>query len=497
MGRLDDADATLGRLARDFPGSPTLSATRLRLAESALAAKKYDRAIELFRTSAEADDASKARARSGLGWSLLRAGKAAEAADAFKALLDDSPDDPLAPEAAVTRAYALNWAKQTDAAIEAYKAALQKYPDSPQAGAAALGVARLQVEAKKPAEAAESYGVAASFFGEKAGGPLEVILSEWGLGPDRRRQDRPVRLDLRPPAQGIPRQPQGRRRPIQPGPLRLHQPRLRPGPGPAQTPGRRGLDRPAGPVQARPSILLGRSQVERPDWPAASATFARLIAEDTEGTYRREARFWKAEVAFKSGDARAAEPEFAALAAEPPLEYDFPGLAPTALGRRVQCLAQLGRWDDTIAAADAYPADAPLAPEVDYARGRACQGLARFDDARTAFDRVIANRRGTELAARAQLMKGETYFHQQRYKDALPEYYRVILQYNAPEWKAVAYLEAGKVHEKLDQWKEAVESYEKLRAEFPNDRNADEAGKRLEAARAHLAGPKPDRTEDK
>ncbi len=213
---------------------------------------------------------------------------------------------------------------------------------------------------------------------------------------------------------------------------------FRPRARPPQAPRRRRLDRPGRRWSAPPSTSSAGPRPSKRDWPGASATFARLIAEDAEGTYRREARFWKAEVAFKSGDAKSAEAEFAALAAEPPQESDFKGLASTARARRVQCLAQLARWEDTIAAADAFQstdADNPLAPEVEYARGRACQGLARFDDARGSFDRVIAARKGSELAARAQLMKGETYFHQQQYKDALREYYRVIIQYNAPEWQ--------------------------------------------------------------
>lgn len=87
-------------------------------------------------------------------------------------------------------------------------------------------------------------------------------------------------------------------------------------------------------------------------------------------------------------------------------------------------------------------------------------------------------------------MKGETYFHQQQYRDALREYYRVIIQYNAPEWQSTARLEAGKVHEKLGQWKEAAESYESLiNAQFPGDRNVEEATRRLEAARARIARP--------
>ena len=77
-------------------------------------------------------------------------------------------------------------------------------------------------------------------------------------------------------------------------------------------------------------------------------------------------------------------------------------------------------------------------------------------------------------------MRGETFFHQEQYREALRDFYRVVIQYNAPQWQAAALLEAGKVHEKLNQWREAVETYEKLRAQFPQDRNVAEAGRRLE-----------------
>jgi cellulose synthase operon protein C len=492
LNRLDEASATLARLTEAFPKSPTLAPTRFRLAEAALNAKQFDRAIGLFKLASESPDpAQQARARSGLGWSLLGAGQPAEAAATFGALLEATPDDPLAPEAALTRAYALDQARQPEAALLAYASAVEKYPKSPQAGPASLALARLQVEAKKPDDASKTFALIARDYASTSGEPLDAILSEWGW----------TLIDAAKPAEAdaifdrllkeFPDSPKA-------ADSRYNLA--------VSAFGARDFDRvldllkplvaegsTARPQLTRPALnLYGRTQAERADWTGAAATFARLIAEDTEGTFRREARFWKAEVAFKSEDAKSAEPEFAALAAEPPVETDFKGLASTAKARRVQCLAQLGRWDETITAADAFKtadlAD-PLAPEVDYARGRACQGLARFDEAREAFDRVIAARKGSELAAKAQLMRGETYFHQQNYKDALRDYYRVIIQYNAPESQAIAYLEAGKVHEKLDQWKEAVDNYEKLRARFPKDKYAEEAGKRLEVARARIARP--------
>jgi len=491
LNRFEDAEATLAKLAQTFPDSPTLAPTRLRIAEAALVAKKYDRSAELFRVAAEAPDPSmKARARSGLGWSLLRGEHPVEAAASFAAMLEASPDDPLAPEAAVTRGYALDQAKKPDEALAAYASALEKYPKSPQAGPAALAMARLQVEAKKLDDAARTFARVAQDYPTTAGEPLDAVLNEWGW----------TLIDAGKPTEAdaifdrllkeFPDSPKGADARYNLAVsafaakqfdrvLELIKPLVAEG---ATT----------RPQLARPALmLLGRAQIEKGDWSSATSTFTRLIADDTEGTFRRDARFWKAEAAFKSGDAKGAEPEFASLAAEPSVETDFKGLASTARARRVQCLAQLARWDDTIAAAEAFQASDPddaFLPEVEYSRGRACQGLARFDDARTSFDRVIAARKGTELAARAQLMRGETYFHQQNYKEALKDYYRVIIQYDAPEWQAVALLEAGKVHEKLNQWKEAAESYEKLlQGPFSKERSAEEAGKRLEAARARVA----------
>jgi TolA-binding protein len=492
LNRLDDASASLAKLAEDFPKSPTLAPTRFKLAEASLNAKQFDRAISLFQLAAESGDPKQQpRALSGLGWSLLGAGQPAEAAAAFGALLEAAPDDALAPEAALTRAFALDQAKQAEPAMVAYASAVAKYPKSPQAGPAALALARLQVEAKKLDDASKTFDLIARDYASTSGQPLDAVLSEWGwtlIDGGKTTEADAVFDRLLKEFPESPKAADARYNlAVSAFSARVFDrvfDLLKPLVAEGST---------AGPKLILPALnLQGRTQAEKSDWAGASATFARLIAEDTEGAYRREARFWKAEVAFKSGDAKTAEPEFAALAAEPPTETDFKGLTSTAKARLVQCLAQLGRWEETITAADAFkgsnPSE-PLTPEVDYARGRACQGLARFEEAREAFDRVIAARKASELAARAQLMRGETYFHQQNYREALLDYYRVIIQYNAPEWQAIAYLEAGKVHEKLEQWKEAVDNYEKLRAQFPKDKNAEEAGKRLEAARARIARP--------
>ncbi len=492
LGQAEGADAALARLASGFPRSPALPSTRLNLAESALQAKQFDRASGLFRLASEGvPPALKPRALSGLGWSLLLAGKAEEAAAAFAALIEAGPDDPLAADAAAGRARALSGAKQPEAAMAALALVVEKYSKAPQAGPAALALARLQVEAKQYDAAERTFAALGAPGAPDPGEPADVVLADraWALVEAGKGAEADAAFDrLLREHPDSPRGADARVNLAESAYAARQFDRVAELLGPVVAPG----------STARPPLIqsalyrLGRADAERGDWPGALATFARLLADVPDGPFRRRGRFWKAEAASRSGDPKAAEADFAALIAEAPAPADPKGLVATAKGRRVQCLVQLGRWADALAAADSFKADEPsdpLGPEVEYARGRALQGLARFDEARSAFDRAIEGRKGTELAARSQLMRGETYFHQERYQEALREFYRVVIQYNAPEWQAVALLEAGKVHEKRDQWREAADAYEKLRARFPADRNADEAGRRLEAARRKIARP--------
>ena len=112
--------------------------------------------------------------------------------------------------------------------------------------------------------------------------------------------------------------------------------------------------------------------------------------------------------------------------------------------------------------------DDPGIAELDYALGQAQMGLGRMEEARTTFQAVIDARRGGELAAQAQLMRGETYFHEDRLREALREFLQVDILYDAPRWQAAALLEAGKVYERLDQWADAAETYDRLVARVPD-----------------------------
>ncbi len=123
-----------------------------------------------------------------------------------------------------------------------------------------------------------------------------------------------------------------------------------------------------------------------------------------------------------------------------------------------------------------------MAVELDFAIGQALMGLARLDEARAAFDRVIDSSDKGDLGAHALLMHGEAYFHQEKLHEALRDFLKVDILFKAPRWQAAALLEAGKVYERLDQWADAAETYGRLLARFPKEAPASEAGQRQAAA---------------
>jgi TolA-binding protein len=155
----------------------------------------------------------------------------------------------------------------------------------------------------------------------------------------------------------------------------------------------------------------------------------------------------------------------------------------------------LKRWKDALAEATAAGAELKTgdtaSAELDYASGQALLGMGRLDDARSAFRKVVETRRTGELAAQAQLMLGETFFHQDQFREALREFLRVDILYKAPRWQAAALLEAGKVYERLDQWADAAEIYERLLERFPNEPTAEDARKRRDETRRRAASKAP------
>ena len=177
---------------------------------------------------------------------------------------------------------------------------------------------------------------------------------------------------------------------------------------------------------------------------------------------------------------------------EPPAANDPKGLIPAVRLKRIQCWVALKRWKDALEGAQALKGELaagdPAIAELDYASG---SGLARaWPDSKRLAQRFRASwmpAKEGELAAQAQLMRGETYFHQDQFHEALRDFLKVDILHDAPRWQAAALLEAGKVYERLDQWADAAETYERLLSRFPKEPSAAEARQRLAAASRRAA----------
>ena len=500
LGHDDDSRAALERLIKEFPQAKALAWLRLSLASLRSEQQDFANAAELLRPVAEgAPSEYRARAQSDLGWALLLGGKPADAAGVFDSLVKSAPTDPLAAEAARGRARALDAAGKVDESLRAYEQVMETYAASPEAATAALARARLLVRAKRPDDASSAYERYLKDFAKSGPEPPDAALAEWGSAlleaGNAKEADQVYRrlLDQYP---NSPRMNDAR---VQLA-VSAHDAGKRDAVIPLLEPVVAVGSKASASLIQSALFLLGRTQTERQDWAAALKAFTRLAADYPDGLYVVEARFWKAESLFKGGaanadDAQAAASEFAALADEFKASEKSADLVKTARLRRIQCWVLVQRWEEVLAAADALKPelsknDSRLS-DIEFARGRALQGqaLPKFDDARAAFDYVIKARPGTELAARAQLMRGETFFHQKDYAEAVREFLKVAVLYkNAPRWQALALLEAGKVEELRGRWSDAADLYEKLRTKFPDDPNVPEANRRFEQAKAKTDG---------
>jgi TolA-binding protein len=524
QGRLDEAGKTLAQLVVRFPRSKTLAPTRERLAEAALDRNQLELARELFslvlghgehdlatddRKNAQPDPATRARAQVGLGRALWRLGKPAEAAAHFGDFLQQPANSPLAASVALERAGAQAAGGQTDAALASYREVQDRYPRSRESLQAELARARLLASTGRSDDAANIFAALLSRNDKQKdldglGAGRDVLMAEraWALVDARKTAEADAvfgeilhdfpespsaadaRFNLAESASQA-----GNHKEV----VRLLSPLLAIRAGSGETSAQVHRNEPAAgnPARIMPLVLLrlGRTQLELGDWPAAEATVGRLISEYPGAAHNREARLLLSEAVLRQDRAAAAESILSTLEIDPPASSDPPGFATLVRTRHVQSLVGVKRWKQALSLADALtaelPASDPAVPELDFARGRALLGLARPADARRALQAVIAARKGSELAAQAHLMQGETYFHESRFQEALREFLQVDILYDAPRWQAAALLEAGKVYERLAQWADAIQTYESLCSRFPKDPRVPEARDRLGAARKH------------
>jgi TolA-binding protein len=481
---LDEARRVHDDLLRRHGSTPQTGTATLRLADEVYQQGDYDWARQLYHSLENADDDDlSARALSGLGWSRLQQSDLEQAAAAFARLLARYPATSLVGEAALARGHCLQELEQPDAALAMFDLAIQRGGprEQPQALFAA---ARLNARLGRHEQAER---LCRQFHERFPDDPdRDAVLYQWGW----------ALIDLQRKADGLARfeeihdrHPRSRFWPD--ATYRLAEAALESGDWPAC---RRLADEvaarcPESELAPHAKFLLGRAAAAQDDWEQAAAHMELLAGGQIDPALALRARYWIAEADYRRQRFDEAALKFASLRRQLPSPLE-PWTAVVPL-REAQSLAQLGRWDEALAAAQPIGRDYPLFPqqhEADYSVGRSLAGLGRFREAREAYERVLRSPQGgkTETAAMAQWMIGESYFHQRDYEAALRAYLRVESLFAYRQWQAAALLQAGKCYEQLKRPIQAKGLYERIVKEYSDTPYGPQAEERLRATRAPI-----------
>jgi TolA-binding protein len=152
-----------------------------------------------------------------------------------------------------------------------------------------------------------------------------------------------------------------------------------------------------------------------------------------------------------------------------------------------ECLVRQQKYPEVEATVtafrEAYPKSDKL-HEAEEVLGRAYKNQAKWEDARAAFERSLAQpaAKGTETAAKSQLMIAETYWNQKNYKSAQEQYLKVYYNHTGyPDWQAPALFQAAMCDEKLGDAAQAKKTYAEVIEKFPKSKYAEPARERWAA----------------
>ncbi len=484
LGQWEDVESVLAQWRQSHADAQQYGSTILYVAEAAYSAQRNELAATLFQELADHGHSpeSTARGLSGLAWLRWRdKDGATQSAAVFQELLERCPESPLAAEAALMRGQALEKTGSPTDALAMYRLVIDRYGESPHVSAALLSAARICDALQQDAEAER---ILRAWLDRYPSGDqrdaalyqLAWVLFDQGRDGESDAVFRQLHQDFR-----------GSRY-WSDATYRLAERAARAGDGArAEALATEIVDaEPHGAMTGYALFLCGQLAAAAQRWDDVDRAMRRLVAEYPDSDLKVPAEYWLAESRYRNKDYAQAGRLFERLERATQGRTDsWMAMIPL---RRAQVQAHAGRWDDAYdlarPIAQRYPAFAQQ-HEVDYLLGRYFTNRAEFDQARQAYQRVIASPTGanTETAAMAQWMIGETYFMQQQYRQAIKAYHRVHALYPYDQWQAVALLQAGKCHEAMGQWDEAVKLYAQIGRDFAATRVADKAASRLRVAR--------------
>ncbi|HUG89192.1 MAG TPA: tetratricopeptide repeat protein [Planctomycetaceae bacterium] len=503
LGDRTNANLDLKTLADRYPRSPLSAERTHEVAELVYDQGTYDWAAELFESLVRRGRDSRFYpvGLSGEAWSLYHLQKFEQAAAGFDRYVREFPDDPdRSAEAAYMRGQALEKAARLDEAAAAYLAAFEKYGPARPANAAGadqdpphrfaylagLQAARVNGRRNDAAAADAAYSKLLERFPRPQN--LDKLLDEWALvNLEAGRFDRSDEIFRRLVREaGTSDLADNARMSLAESDFiagRIE---------PARKAFQDLIASPASDAGVRERSLFQLIEIgaETQNWKDVRETAARLRQEFPESKYAWDAAFRTAEAELSArqyATARDLLLELKALHGDSAVGQArwFPGVYVLLAEAHVQ----LKQYDAVKAVVDelaARHADEPALHQAHEILGRSYKNQALFNEARAAFQKVLddPHSRGTETAAKAQLMIAETWWNQQKYDLAQREYLKVYhLHTKHPAWQAPALLQAALCDEQLGHWQNAIDAYEELIRKFPRTEPAAKAADRLRVAR--------------
>lgn len=234
-------------------------------------------------------------------------------------------------------------------------------------------------------------------------------------------------------------------------------------------------------VKQRSLVHLLDLRAEAGDWDKVLAATENLLVQFPESPNRAYARYRRGEALLQKQQYAAAIEELSGLRSQ--FSQD-PSSSPEwwpetwlLLGEAFFLSKDYAKLEQTLAELRNLADGLPILYRADALLGRSLESRARFDEARSAYQKVIDSDsgRGTETAAEAQFRIAESYLKQNNLPAALKEYYKVYAGYDAPRFEAAALMQAGSVDATLKNWRGAVTTYRTLIAEFPDSEFAEKA----------------------
>jgi cellulose synthase operon protein C len=487
LKQLSEAEKAYEQLFAKTPSHALVLPTTHQLAEAAYAAGEKELAKKLFERMAdtEADPEFLAKGLSGLAWSKLNDGQLDEATELFQKLVTDHPRDPLASEAAFTRGQIFEQQENVDAALVMYHQVIQEYSQSDEMPDALLRAARIHDKMQQDQQAATLYERLVTEYPKYP--QLDAAIYGWAwVLYELERVDEAnesfTRLHKEFPQSKY----------WGDSTYRLAK---------FYSDGdqydlatnlltelvKKDIDKD---ILAHGLYLQGRIASRREMWEDVSQPMRRLVDELPDSPLRLPAQYSLAEAAYRLNHFEQATELLDALTKQ------IAGRRETWLAmiplRRAQIHMQKEQWQDALKIAEQIRTDFPEFGrqfEADYLEGRCLAALAKFDEAREAYLRVINSSEGskTETAAMAQWMIGESYFHQKNYEQARREFLKTEILYAYPKWQAGALLQSGKCLELLGKWQDATDTYLRLLQKYPDTPFTEEATQRLRVTEQRAA----------